>query len=344
MEQFLSNEESKAASRFLAALERLVSFASENDTQLGTDDLEFLINRVKTARTGFPLLQEERTAQQIDRLGSVLLGPVYTSNAYPWPFDSEGSPMAPLCQLNTAQFPVQMDTVEGLVQVWLASTGVAHGDSLIRVIPTAEVDAAEMTPVIVHDGNIEVLVADAAAWIPDMHIDAKPSRKQFLDERAAKLGFADADEQSEANWDAWCELSDEYSETYGEDLVPCLQITGFGEPRVYCDITEDQKVALANLEKLRSKREKKTGSTGDALTPLLDEVCQAYKDWTKVCGYQEYPCLFGTFQEIQYRALDCDIPFLCFESIGSRACWGDGGNAQVFYSKEGGFDFDWSCY
>jgi hypothetical protein len=78
MEQFLSNEESQAASRFLMALERLLAFASENDTQLGTDELEFLIARVKAARTGFPLLQEERPAQQVDRLGSVLLGPVYT--------------------------------------------------------------------------------------------------------------------------------------------------------------------------------------------------------------------------------------------------------------------------
>jgi hypothetical protein len=185
MEQFLSNEESQAASRFLMALERLLAFASENDTQLGTDELEFLIARVKAARTGFPLLQEERPAQQVDRLGSVLLGPVYTSKAHPWPLDSEGCPMAPLCQLNTAQFPVQMDGVEGLVQVWLASTGGAHGDSLIRVIPAAEVDAAEMTPVMAHDGNIEVLVPDAAAWIQDMHAEAKPSRKHFLDERAA---------------------------------------------------------------------------------------------------------------------------------------------------------------
>jgi hypothetical protein len=344
MEQFLSNEESQAASRFLMALERLLAFASENDTQLGTDELEFLIARVKAARTGFPLLQEERPAQQVDRLGSVLLGPVYTSKAHPWPLDSEGCPMAPLCQLNTAQFPVQMDGVEGLVQVWLASTGGAHGDSLIRVIPAAEVDAAEMTPVMAHDGNIEVLVPDAAAWIQDMHAEAKPSRKHFLDERAAKLGHASADELADADWDTWCRLADEYSDTFGEDVVPCLKITGFGEPRVYCNVTEDHKAALANLEKLRTKLEKKTGSAGDALVPLLTEVGQAYKDWTKVCGDQEYPCLFGTFQEIQYRALDRDTPFLCFESIGSRDCWGDGGNAQVFYSKERGFEFDWSCY
>lgn len=344
MEQFLRKEETQAASRFMMALERLLSFASENHTQAGTDDLEYLIARVKAAHTGFPLLQEERSAQQIDRLGSVLLGPVYTSNAHPWPVDSEGDPMAPLCQMNTSQFPVKMDGVEGLVQVWLASTGGAHGDSLIRVIPAAEVDATEMTPVIAHDGNIEVLVPEAASWIPDMHTEAKPTRRQFLDERAAKLGHTSADALSDADWDAWCQLAEEYGDTYGGDLVPCFQITGFGEPRVYCDVTEDHKAALVNLEKLRSKLEKKKDSAGEALIPLLAEVGEAYKDWTKVCGDQEYPCLFGTFQEIQYRALDCDIPFLCFESIGSRDCWGDGGNAQVFYSKERGFVFDWSCY
>ena len=344
MEQFLSKEESQAASRFLTSLERLLSFASENRTQVGTNDLKCLIARVKAARTGFPLLQDERPAKQIDRLGSVLLGPVYTSNAHPWPYDSEGGPMAPLCQLNTAQFPVKMDGVEGLVQVWLASTGGAHGDSLIRVIPAAEVDTAEMTPVIAHVRDIEVLVSDAATWIQEMQIEPKPNRQKFLDERAVKLGYASEDELSEADFDAWCQLSAEYRQTYGPDPMPCIQITGFGEPRVYCDVTEDHKDALANLEKLRSNLEKKKGSTDEALLPLLAEVGQAYQDWTKVCRDQEYPCLFGTFEEIQYRALDRDTPFLCFESIGSRVCWGVDGNAQVFYSKDSGFWFDWSCY
>lgn len=343
MEQFLSKEESQAASRFLTVLERLVSFASTNNKQVGTDDLEFLIARVKAARSGFPMLLDERPAKQIDRLGSVLLGPVYTSNQYPWPIDSDGNPMAPLCQMNTAQFPVKMDGVDGLVQVWMAATGGAHGDTLIRVIPAAKVVVTEMTAVIVHDGDIGVLLPDAAAWIPDMHIDAKPSRKQFLDERAAKLGYASADELSDADWDVWCQHAEEYGDIYGDDLVPCLQIIGFGDCRVYCNVTEDHKAALGKLEKLRKKLEKQSGSGGDPLIPLLAEVSEAYKDWTKVCGHQEYPCLFGTFEEIQYRALDCDTPFLCFESIGLRD-WGDGGNAQVFYSEDGGFSFDWSCY
>lgn len=344
MEQFLSNEESNAANRFLSALEGLVSFASVNEAPVGTDDLEFLIARVKAARTGFPLLLDERPAKQIDRLGSVLLGPIYTNNAYPWPIDGEGEPMAPLCQMNTAHFPAKMDGVEGLIQVWLASTGGAHGDTLIRVIPAAEVNAGQMTAVIVHEGNMDVLVPDAAAWIQDMHIDGKPSRKQFLDERAVKLGYASADEMSDADWDAWCKHAEEYGDTYGEDLVTCFQITGFGEPRVYCDVTEDQKSALKTLDNFRKKIEKQSDSAGNALIPLLTELANAYKGWMKVCGEQEYPCLFGSFQEIQYRAMDRDTPFLCFESIGSRDCWGDGGNAQVFYSKERGFEFDWSCY
>lgn len=343
MEQFLSKEESQAASNLLTVLERLLAYTSENVIPARTDDLEFLIARVKGARTGFPLIKEERPAQKIDRLGSVLLGPVFTSDSHPWPLDREGGPMAPLCQMNTAQFPMKVDGLNGLVQVWLAATGGAHGDSLIRVIPDADVNAGDMTPVIAHDGSIDVLVPDAVSWIQDMHVEAKPSRKQFLDERAAKLGHASADDLADADWDVWCQLSDEYSEAYGEDLVPCYQITGFGKPRVYCDVTEDHKSNLAALEKLRKKLEKKTDSEAAPLILLLTEVGQAYKAWKKVCGDQEYPCYLGTFQEIQYRALDKDKPFLCFESIGGRDCWG-GGNAQVFYSKERGFQFDWSCY
>ena len=260
MEQYLNKEAFQAASRFLTALERLVSFASENDTQLGSDDLKFLIARVRAACIGYLLLWDVRPAQQIDRLGSVLLGLIYTNKADPWPLDGEGNPMASLCQLNTAQLPVLVEGVEGLVQVSLASTGVAHGDALIRVIPAAEVDAAEMTAVIVHDADIEVLVADGAAWITGMHINAKPSRKQLLDERAAKLGYAFADELSDAYWDVWCQHADEYSDTCGEDSLPCYQITGFGKSSVYCDVTEDHKAEFGELEKLRSKLEKQTSS------------------------------------------------------------------------------------
>jgi hypothetical protein len=147
---------------------------------------------------------------------------------------------------------------------------------------------------------------------------------------------------ADADWDEWIRLAEIYGDTYGDDVVVCFQITGFAEGRVYCTTTIDQNNAVAKLEKLKQKLMGKTSSEDVAISVLLGEVCSAHQAWLDCCGDDEYPCLFGTFHQIQYAAEERNLPLICFESIGLRE-WGDGGNAQVFYSKEQGFSFDWSC-
>ncbi len=331
----------KTADRLVAAIDELLAAATE--IALPGDDLRFLCARVKSERTGYPFVLEERPAQEVNRLGSVLLGPVFTSKAHPWPLDAVGSPMAPLCQLNMAHVPTAVEGLDGLVQVWLAPSGSASVPALIRVVPVADADAASMNPVIEHNELIDALLPEAAEWLRDFHSGSKPSKNEYITAAAVKLGYTNADELSDADWDEWVRVAEEYGDKYGDDVVPCLQITGFEEGRVYCDITEDQKSAVAELEKLRKKLEKNRGTGDETLVRLLTNVCSAYKNWGDLLGEKTYPCLLGTFQEIQYRAADRDEPFVCFEAIGLRE-WGDGGNAQVFYSKESGFSFDWSCF
>lgn len=342
MNHFLSTQTLDAASKLLAAVDQLLSVASDKSSAIEEHELNGLCARVKSARLGFPFVMEEVPSQKVDRLGSVLLGPVFTSEAHPWPTDDSDEPMAPLCQLDTSLFPKQVDGVQGLVQVWLSQSGGAHGDSLIRVIPTSEVDATLLTPVISHESEIEVLLPDAVEWLKDINTEPRPSKKQFIDEAAVKLGHANADVLADADWDEWIRLAEIYGDTYGDDVVICFQITGFAEGRVYCTTTIDQNNAVAKLEKLKQKLMGKTSAEDAAISVLLGEVCSAYQAWLDCCGDDEYPCLFGTFHQIQYAAEERNLPLICFESIGLRE-WGDGGNAQVFYSKEQGFSFDWSC-
>ncbi len=306
------------------------------------DELQGLCSAVKSARTGFPLVLEERSAQDVNRLSSVLLGPVFTSHSHPWPVDENSRPMAPLCQLNTQEFPRPIEGVDGLIQVWLVQSGSAHGDTLIRVIPSAEVDASVLTPIITHEQTIETLLSDAAEWLMDVHLPPKPSRKQYITEAAMKQGCATADELSDTNWDEWTRLAEEYEDKFGDDVVQCWQITGFNHGRVYCDTSIDQKSAVSKLEKLRVKLAKAKEPADEQVIQLLKRVDCAYRYWADVCEENTYPCLFGTFDEIQYSAAERDEPIICFESVGLRE-WGDGGNAQVFYSKKTGFYFDWSC-
>ena len=61
--------------------------------------------------------------------------------------------------------------------------------------------------------------------------------------------------------------------------------------------------------------------------------------------------LFGTFAEVQYAPQDRLQPLFCFDgpAWGEESCglgWGDGGNAQLFFSLDAdgavSFSFDWS--
>jgi hypothetical protein len=333
----------EAAEKLIASVEALLEAASGSQVAIPVDLLEGVRARVQSARIGFPFVIEERSCHQIDRLGSVLLGPVFTSQSYPWPKDPTGRPMAPLCQLNAVQFPQRIVGVDGLVQVWLRPSGdEQHGETLIRMIPEAEALADQMTPVIAQEGEFDVLLPEAADWLGDFHAPPKPTKAQYLSEAAARLGFANADEMSDADWSTWSQLGDEYADKFGNDVIACMQITGFEEARLYCDITHDQKSAVNTLDKLRRKLEKTARDSDKALIPLLANTCRAFDQWLKCCGDLAYPCLLGTFQEIQYRAADKDDPFICFESLGLRE-WGDGGNAQVFFSERHGFSFEWSC-
>lgn len=342
MNKSLNGSALDAAHKLLAAIDELPSALSEKYSAIEEHELQGLCSRVKSARMGFPFVMEEVPCQKIDRLGSVLLGPVFTSKAHPWPVDDAAEPMAPLCQLNTAFFPQDVEGVQGLVQVWLSQSGGEQGEALIRVVPSAEADASLLTPVIPYESEIEVLLPDAAEWLRDFHSEPKPSKTQFITEAALKLGHANADVLADADWDEWIRLAEIYGDTYGDDVVMCSQITGFAEGRIYCTTTLDQQNSVAKLEKLKKKLLGKSTPEDAAVITLLDNVCSAYEAWRDCCGKDEYPCFLGTFHHIQYAADDRDPALLCFESIGLRD-WGDGGNAQVFYSKEKGFSFDWSC-
>lgn len=339
----LNKQTSQAASQVVNAVKVLLDATDDSNLPIPSDELIFLCNRIKSAKTGFPFVCEECAPQSINRLASVLLGPVFTSQAYPWPVDEDGNPMAPLCQLNSAQFPIEIQGIDGLVQVWLGQADSRQAQSLIRLVPAAEADPRLMTPVIQHDEGFDVLLPGAADWLREFHSGLKPTKNAFITAAASKIGYKSADELADADWDAWVRLAEEYGDQYGDDVIPSMQIVRFDEERVYCDITADQEAAMASLEKLLKKMKKKAEPSDGAFCNLVAQVCAAYKDWISYLGDQAYPCLLGTFMEIQYRAADMDAPFICFESIG-ESDWGDGGNAQVFYSQEKGFSFRWSCF
>ncbi len=86
---------------------------------------------------------------KIDRLGEVIMGPVYTCNEYEWP-ESDGYPMAPLIQLDLNKSGIigGVDLGDGMLQVWMPHNAIAPEDQLVRVIPKEFVKFENITPIL----------------------------------------------------------------------------------------------------------------------------------------------------------------------------------------------------
>lgn len=83
---------------------------------------------------------------KVDRLGEVILGPIYTCQEYPWP-EGSGLPMAPLIQLDLRKASEigQIQLGDGLLQVWMPHE-VFSTALFIRVVPRATIDASKLLP------------------------------------------------------------------------------------------------------------------------------------------------------------------------------------------------------
>lgn len=104
--------------------------------------------RFKRGAWAWDPVSESRPCDELDRLGDVVLGPLFTCEAHEWPYRDE-LPMAPLIQLDLARAS-QMSGLplgDGLVQVWMPHKAVAGADQFVRVVPRAAVDRAGLTPV-----------------------------------------------------------------------------------------------------------------------------------------------------------------------------------------------------
>jgi len=87
---------------------------------------------------------------QVDRLGEVIMGPIYTCAEYEWP-SRAGFPMAPLIQLDLEKAGaiggVNLGT--GLLQIWMPHhERYPAKDHFIRKIPREFVAAEKLTPMV----------------------------------------------------------------------------------------------------------------------------------------------------------------------------------------------------
>lgn len=124
--------------------------------------------------------------------------------------------------------------------------------------------------------------------------------------------------------------------TYEDDSAQ--QIVGYSDTKFTIDLGQPIKDNFAKLAK---------NQLVSAKVKEFDKLSKSLKNQFS----PNYSHLFGTFAEIQYSGRERSSPLFCFEGdydteLGTD--WGDGGNAQLFFQKNGdgsiSFEFDWSTF
>jgi len=115
------------------------------------DALYVLRDRLQALCNAYPVQLRQKKIAPTDRLRTLFSGPLYTSEAFPWPFDGEAAPLEPVCQIDlgilSALAKVQVG--EGLLQLWARQDLDKH---LIRVLPRNELCLGNLSPPIEFPG------------------------------------------------------------------------------------------------------------------------------------------------------------------------------------------------
>ncbi len=100
---------------------------------------------VQSGRWGFDPKCTAKAWNEIDRLGNIILGPLYSSGEFPWPSHSD-APMAPLLQIDLAEAGKlgNYDLGDGLLQVWLPKDASPVDRAYIRVVPAERISVQSL--------------------------------------------------------------------------------------------------------------------------------------------------------------------------------------------------------
>jgi hypothetical protein len=121
--------------------------------------------RFKGGAWAWDPVYEGRPHHEIDRLGDVVMGPLFTSQSYEWP-SRDGFPMAPLIQLDLERASKRGGVAlgEGLVQVWMPHKALAGELQYVRVVPRTAVDRSDLTPVPAMPPELDPLQSLDGVW------------------------------------------------------------------------------------------------------------------------------------------------------------------------------------
>jgi hypothetical protein len=101
---------------------------------------------------------------EIDRLGEVIMGPIFTSDHHPWPYHND-LPMSPLLQLDldNASNLGGISLGGGFLQVWMPHDCL-DSEQFIRVIPRSAISQNQLLPIVEIPDELHVLQKRDRDW------------------------------------------------------------------------------------------------------------------------------------------------------------------------------------
>lgn len=159
-------------------------------------DVQYFDNALNTGSWAWEPVLERRHPNNIDRLGEILLGPVFASAKHPWPM-AAGLPMIPLLQLDLdkASMTGGISIGGGLLQAFVSVNDTLGQRVRIRTIDRADVSAEALVPFPLFTAESETFAT--VDWAePTLDADDAPCL-QITDYEPQRFSFSGASALSE---------------------------------------------------------------------------------------------------------------------------------------------------
>jgi hypothetical protein len=127
-------------------------YESDESDDLENSDVSWAFSEgddfFNNARWGWKPVVEAKLRSHINRLGEVLLGPVYTCEGYEWPHGEDGYPCMPIAQidLRNASKICKENLGDGLLQLFEKLDG-SSSDYFVRKIPRKYISKQKLTSI-----------------------------------------------------------------------------------------------------------------------------------------------------------------------------------------------------
>lgn len=153
---------------------------------------------------------EEVADDKVDRLGEVIMGPLYTCQEYPWP-EASGFPMAPLIQLDLRRASEigGLHLGDGLLQVWMPHEAVST-PLFIRVVPRDSVDVSKLTLAIEIPTNMSPLQKRDEVWSDEL--------EEFVPRQSFQITGYEAGRFT-------CQIAHQIQDNYQADVLSVNSVT-----------------------------------------------------------------------------------------------------------------------